>query len=199
MYSTFLIASPGSVLFSRSNLLKRKDLCFSCLRLGLIRHRRSLRSSHLFSSGLTRFRRVTTREADKVLMGGWQLPRWGQLRVGTVPHHFRTLHEGAREQRPQPIAAVSLAFWAYQPLQHCLRASQSWSQRQDWERTTRNRACNRLFRRKNWPDACSYRKFRRQKARRQPAREDFEKKVWVFLFLRCLISPSLWEAKMLSF
>jgi hypothetical protein len=61
MYSTFLTASPGSVLFSRSNLLKRKDLCFSCLRLGLVGHRRSLRSSHLFSSGLTRFRRVTTR------------------------------------------------------------------------------------------------------------------------------------------
>jgi hypothetical protein len=49
MYSTFLTASPRSVLFSRSNLLKRKDLCFSCLRLGLIRHRRSLRSSHLSS------------------------------------------------------------------------------------------------------------------------------------------------------
>jgi hypothetical protein len=49
MYSTFLTASPGSVLFSRSTLLKRKDLCFSCLRLGLIRHRRSLRSSHLSS------------------------------------------------------------------------------------------------------------------------------------------------------
>ena len=47
MYSTFLTASPGSVLFRRSTLLKRKDLCFSCLRLGLIRHRRSLRSSHL--------------------------------------------------------------------------------------------------------------------------------------------------------
>ncbi len=41
MYSTFLIVYPGSVLFSRSALLKRKDLCFSCLRLGLIRHRRS--------------------------------------------------------------------------------------------------------------------------------------------------------------
>jgi hypothetical protein len=60
MYSTFLTASPGSVLFSRSNLLKRKDLCFSCLRLDLIRHRRSLRPSHLFSSGLARFCRVTT-------------------------------------------------------------------------------------------------------------------------------------------
>jgi hypothetical protein len=54
MYSTFLTASPGSVLFSRSTLLKRKDLCFSCLRLGLIRHRRILRFTHLFSSGLTR-------------------------------------------------------------------------------------------------------------------------------------------------
>ncbi len=64
MYSTFLTSSSGSVLFSRSNLLKRKDLCFSWLRLGLIRYRRSLRSSHLFSSGLTRFGRVTTREAD---------------------------------------------------------------------------------------------------------------------------------------
>ncbi len=31
MYSTFLTVSTGSVLFSRSNLLKRKDLCFSCL------------------------------------------------------------------------------------------------------------------------------------------------------------------------
>ncbi len=49
MYSTFLTVSPGSVLFSRCNLLKRKDLCFSSLRLGLIRHRRSLRSSHLSS------------------------------------------------------------------------------------------------------------------------------------------------------
>ena len=29
MYSTFLTDSPGSVLFTRSNLLKRKDLCFS--------------------------------------------------------------------------------------------------------------------------------------------------------------------------
>ena len=30
MYSTFLTASPRSVLFNRSNLIKRKDLCFSC-------------------------------------------------------------------------------------------------------------------------------------------------------------------------
>jgi hypothetical protein len=59
MYSTFLTASPGSVLFSRSNLLKRKDLCFSCLRLGLIRHRRSLRSSHLSSQVLHDSYRVT--------------------------------------------------------------------------------------------------------------------------------------------
>jgi hypothetical protein len=55
MYSTFLTASPGSVLFSRSTLLKRKDLCFSCLRLGLIRHRRSLRSSHHSSQVSPRF------------------------------------------------------------------------------------------------------------------------------------------------
>ena len=48
MYSSFLTASPGSVLFSRSTLLKRKDLCFSCLRLGLIRHRRS-KKPHTFS------------------------------------------------------------------------------------------------------------------------------------------------------
>jgi hypothetical protein len=59
MYSTFLTASPGSVLFSRSNLLKRKDLCFSCLRLVLIRHRRSLRSSHLSSQVLHDSHRVT--------------------------------------------------------------------------------------------------------------------------------------------
>ena len=50
MYSTFLIVSPGSILFSRSNLLKRKDLCLSWLRVVLIRYRRSLRSSLLFSS-----------------------------------------------------------------------------------------------------------------------------------------------------
>jgi hypothetical protein len=59
MYSTFLTASPGSVLFRRSNLLKRKDLCFSCLSLGLIRHRRSLRSSHLSSQVLHDSHRVT--------------------------------------------------------------------------------------------------------------------------------------------
>ncbi len=59
MYSTFLTASSGSVLFSRSNLLKRKDLCFSWLRLGLIRHRRSLRSSHLSSQVCHDSHRVT--------------------------------------------------------------------------------------------------------------------------------------------
>ena len=65
MYSTFLTASPGSVLFSRSTLLKRKDLCFSWLRLGLIRHRRSNRASHL-SSQSTRhdFLVEILREAD---------------------------------------------------------------------------------------------------------------------------------------
>ena len=56
MYSTFLTDSRGSVLFSRSNLLKRNDLCFSCFRIGLIRHRRILRSSHLFSSVCHDFR-----------------------------------------------------------------------------------------------------------------------------------------------
>jgi hypothetical protein len=59
MYSTFLASSPGSVLFSRSNLLKRKDLCFSCLKLDLIRHRRSLRSSHLSSQVCHDSHRVT--------------------------------------------------------------------------------------------------------------------------------------------
>ncbi len=33
MYSTFLTVSSGSVLFTRSTLLKRKDLCFSCLNI----------------------------------------------------------------------------------------------------------------------------------------------------------------------
>jgi hypothetical protein len=46
----FLTASQGSVLFSRSTLLKRKDLCFSCLRLGLIRHRRSKKPHTFFSN-----------------------------------------------------------------------------------------------------------------------------------------------------
>ena len=44
MYSTLLTASPGSVLFNRSTPLKRKDLCFSCLRLGLVTPRSGLRS-----------------------------------------------------------------------------------------------------------------------------------------------------------
>ncbi len=63
MYSTFLTASSGSVLFSRSNLLKRKDLCFSSLRLGLIRPRRSLRSSHLSSQVCHDSHRVTLEKA----------------------------------------------------------------------------------------------------------------------------------------
>jgi hypothetical protein len=63
MYSTFLTVSSGSVLFSRSNLLKRKDLCFSCLRVGLIRHRRSLRSSHLSSQVCHDSHRVTLEPA----------------------------------------------------------------------------------------------------------------------------------------
>jgi hypothetical protein len=44
MYSILLTASPGSVLFNRSTPLKRKDLCFSCLRLGLVTPRSGLRS-----------------------------------------------------------------------------------------------------------------------------------------------------------
>jgi hypothetical protein len=67
MQITFLTASPGSVLFSRSNLLKRKDLCFSCLRLGLIRHRRSLRSSHLSSQVLHDLHRVTLESNQKAI------------------------------------------------------------------------------------------------------------------------------------
>jgi hypothetical protein len=59
MYSTFLTASPGSVLFDRSNLLKRKDLCFSCLRLGLIRHRRSFLLARFNLSQAPRVRQGT--------------------------------------------------------------------------------------------------------------------------------------------
>jgi len=59
--SAFLTASPGSVLFSRSYLLKRKGLCFSCLRLGLIRHRRSLKILTPFLKWVPRFYRVITR------------------------------------------------------------------------------------------------------------------------------------------
>jgi hypothetical protein len=59
MYSTFLTVSPGSVLFSRFNLLKREDLCFSCLRLGLVSHRRNSRSSHLCFKCFPWFCRVT--------------------------------------------------------------------------------------------------------------------------------------------
>jgi hypothetical protein len=61
MYSMFLTSSSGSVLFNRSNLLKRKDLSFSFLRLGLIRHRRSPRSSLLFSSVCNVFRVIHSR------------------------------------------------------------------------------------------------------------------------------------------
>ena len=55
MYLTFLTASPGSVLFSRSTLLKRKDLWFSYLRLGFIRHRRSKKPHTFFSKFSSRF------------------------------------------------------------------------------------------------------------------------------------------------
>ncbi len=65
MYSTFLTASPGSVLFSRSALLKRKDLCFSCLRLGLIRHRRSKKLHTFFSKSSPRFSRGDTSSRDR--------------------------------------------------------------------------------------------------------------------------------------
>ena len=50
-----LTASPGSVLFSRSTLLKRKHLSFSCLRLGLIRHRRNKKPHTFFSKFSPRF------------------------------------------------------------------------------------------------------------------------------------------------
>jgi hypothetical protein len=63
MHSTFLTSSPGSVLFSRTNLLKRKDLSFSCLTIGLIRHRRNLRSSHLSSQVCHDSHRVTLEPA----------------------------------------------------------------------------------------------------------------------------------------
>jgi hypothetical protein len=61
---TFRTVSSGSVLFVRSNLLQSKDLYFSYLRLGLIRHRRNWRSSHLFLECLVRFYRTRIREAD---------------------------------------------------------------------------------------------------------------------------------------
>jgi hypothetical protein len=77
MYSSFLTASPGSVLFSRSNLLKRKDLCFSCLRLGLIRHRRSLRSSHLSSQVLHDLHRVTLEKQGFPFPGTRGQHTWG--------------------------------------------------------------------------------------------------------------------------
>jgi hypothetical protein len=71
MYSTFLTTSSGSVLFSRSNLVKRKNLCFSCLRLGLIRHRRILKILTPFLKWKSRFCRVTTRSHPPAL---WCVP-----------------------------------------------------------------------------------------------------------------------------
>ncbi len=47
----------------RVDQVERKDLCFSCLRLGLIKHRRSLRSSHLSSQVFHDLHRVTLENA----------------------------------------------------------------------------------------------------------------------------------------
>ena len=68
MYSTFLTASPGSVLFRRSNLLKRKDLCFSYLRFGLESHRRRLRSSHLSSQVIDTISSLSPLEKTDILV-----------------------------------------------------------------------------------------------------------------------------------
>ena len=55
VFNVSITDSSGSVLFSRSKLLKRKDLPFSFLRLGLIRHRYKLKILTLFLKYLTRF------------------------------------------------------------------------------------------------------------------------------------------------
>ncbi len=60
------VRNTDYILFSRSNLLKRKDLCFSCLSLGLIRHRRILRSSHLSSQVID-----TSQMTNKFLENTW--------------------------------------------------------------------------------------------------------------------------------
>ncbi len=85
MYSTFLTASPGSVLFSRSNLLKRKDLCFSYLSLGLARHRRSLRSSHLSSQVCHDSHRVTLEKEteDRPRLGSYD-QKWIKFETFTT-------------------------------------------------------------------------------------------------------------------
>jgi hypothetical protein len=80
MYSTFLTASPGSVLFSRSALLKRKDLCFSCLRLGLIRHRRSKKPHTFFSKSSPRFSR-----GDPSQLEGRNQRPYNKKLLGTSP------------------------------------------------------------------------------------------------------------------
>jgi hypothetical protein len=65
-------------------------------------------------------------ERLKELMGGWQLPEWGQLRVGEAHHHFRDPLGGAQEQAP-PFAAERAAFWVWPWRPRYLIASLFWA------------------------------------------------------------------------
>jgi hypothetical protein len=55
-------------------------------------------------------------ERPKTLMGGRQLPRLGQFRLGDAHHDHGPL-EVAWGQRSQPFAAEAPAFWAWRSRQ----------------------------------------------------------------------------------
>ena len=143
MYSTFLNDSPGSVLFSRSNLLKRKDLWFSCLRLC---------PRHFFNCRfLKRDKTNKHRWVLEPLSRSWDDGnchngdncRWVVTTISTLRPR-----EDTREPRPQSSATEALAFWSWSPCHRFLHDSRYLSHPEDWERATHSRACRHWFHRK---------------------------------------------------
>jgi hypothetical protein len=104
MYSTFLTASPGSVLISRSTLLKRKDLCFSCLNLGLIiRHRRIHKQqfSPVFFTAFIRHQNAAAEFLEKLLEDHQAADtdddtQAGMASVFTALQHIATANDSAK-------------------------------------------------------------------------------------------------------
>ncbi len=79
-------------------------------------------------------------ERRKALMGGCQLPQWGQLRVGETHNHFRDPLGGAQEQGP-PFAAERAAFWIWPWRPRYLITSLFWAGRRACGRACYERFC----------------------------------------------------------
>jgi hypothetical protein len=90
-------------------------------------------------------------ERPKALMGGWQLPRRGQLRVGEAHHHLSDPIGGAQEQGP-PFTVELVAFWVCLGPRYLI-ASLFWVGRRTWGRACFKRFCKRQADRRHLPDA----------------------------------------------